>query len=250
MKKDEKQDEKQNVDLSQLKDDNLFKVDSVLKIQVSKGKYHTLRYPAKGDLKKLEIQFPERMTIDRGGDIETPSNTTARKLYLWNLLIEKVEGYPSDDLSKVPVAHKAPVANEVLRVGAVDEDYILDHFGKDYLYESDEYAVVYTTAYQAGKEFPMFFKFNQPTEQHVSRYESAVAYQQKRKKTKFSLTSKPRVDALCDLYQELVVDVYGYSTGDGMPIADCAQVPTLHQVVAVDTLFKGILEELGDQEKN
>lgn len=239
---------KSNDETKTTNDVNLFQVDAVLKIEVRKGLFHYVRYPNLDDLKKLEYQHPDKTAVDKRGEIDTDINIDieiARKKTLWSLITDKIEGYPFSDLNQVPVTHKIPVVNEVLRVGAENEAYILNHFGPDYVKEAGyDNIVVYIVADQAETEIPCGFRFSEPTEKQFTRYSKAAAFTQKIKKGEFTLSSRPKADLMCSLFTELCQDAWGYSD------TNLVTIPALHQIVALDSLFKGLNEVLGKQEKN
>jgi len=209
---------------------------------------HVLRQPTVEDIHLFEKKRLEPMEIKRG-EIIQKDNSTGAFAFLWGLLIISVAGYKYTGKNwkeKVPVLHKIPMAKVFGRGHILEEQEVIDQFGKDKLIESDdENIVLYYTDKQRGEELLMSHEFRTPTPEDNDEFSRIDSLSKtKTKKSKLIIKNLPTTKHLCNLYDSMIIKTKGY--------LDCEDfdVPVLHKVVLIKELFNVINEQMEEIEGN
>lgn len=217
---------------------------------------HVVRLPTKDDLRNLELKYPEWFETHFGGkkEIDTPDLSAERHVYLWGFLISEVKGYQfagqKNWKDKVPPKHKILVVQEITKVKATDWTEVKKHFGKEALIDSEN-EIVYTVADQAGITLVQAHVFKTPTMNDIANFQRINSFTQQMKKNKLKFQSKPAASALCDMYDELIIEAHGYQDGQAKkPQEITTDIPALHKITAVKSLLSTTEGELEFQQGN
>lgn len=217
---------------------------------------HVVAQPSKENLRCLELKYPDWFVSHFGfkKEVETPEESAKRNVYLWELIIKEVKGYSFSEQKKwkekVPPKHKILIAQEAQKVKATDWTEIKKHFGKEALIDS-EHEIVYTVADQAEITLVQGHCFKTPTLNDITNFQRITAFTQHMKKNKLKFQSRPAACALCELYDELIIEAHGYQNDFGKPPAEITiDVPALHKINAMKALLSTTDDELEFQQKN
>jgi hypothetical protein len=210
---------------------------------------HTLRQPNLEDIhlfEKEKLSYP--MEIKKG-EIMQRDNTTKAYLKLWTLLAIAVEGYKyvgENWKDKVPTLHKVPMAKVFGNGYILDEQEVIDQFGKDRLIATeDDNIVLYFTDKQKGEELLMTHEFRPPTPEDDEEFNRINSLSKaKTKKNKVIITNLPTTKAYCALYDSMIIKTNGY-----IECENC-NVPVLHKIVLIKELFAALNEQMEEIEGN
>jgi hypothetical protein len=236
----------------------MFNVKDNYEVKFKKGDRiitHTLRQPKPLDVYLFEKKSNEPMKL-RDGTITQDTSLNKAFAYLWDLLVEKVDGYDFTGKNwkeKVPVMDRIKTVRVFNEVRSWDEADVKTEFGKQQIIKkTDGSIVIYVVAKQYGGKLLMAHIFNQPTIEDVSEFERVSALSKiQPKKNRVEVTYLPTTDQFCDLYDRLIDAVKGYDLGKYEDLSTVLEmIPALHKVVALKELFSEIREELEEIEGN
>ncbi|MGD2087262.1 MAG: hypothetical protein PVH61_13845 [Candidatus Aminicenantes bacterium] len=223
-------------------------VDMKFKVEVRKGYIYTFRQLNLDDLKTIELKFPDTITTRRTGDIETPNNSVQIDLFIYEKVIEAAEGYDVKNWQKkVPIQDKIKIAKEVQKFKIVDEDDFKDYY-PDLVQDNSNFLFQYALAKQANQTIPIVYDFDFVDEDMVMRYKAANAYSQTLKKGKVIWKSKATAQAMCTLFDELIIKTIGYNNLEGN--FEAKMVPPQHKIKVINSLFSEVLSEIEEIEGN
>lgn len=217
---------------------------------------HILRETTAEDLHLYEIERRDVMSI-KGDSVDTKSRANAAKRKLWDLLTEKVEGYPFAGQNKwrekVPLQHKIQVVNTVNYVEILSEQEVTDQFGKDHLVMDWDKEAIYMAVDQDNGRLLVVHIFQQLEDADADEWDRLTALgktkiKKNRMDTYAALITKP----LIGLYNEKIIEVRGYQLGEKKEEKDdpVPGVPAFHREVAVKTLYRSMSGGLEKFEKN
>ncbi len=208
---------------------------------------HVLRQPTVEDIHLFEKKKLEPMEIKRG-EIEQKDNSSRAYLYLWQLIAISVEGYKysgKDWKEKVPALHQIAMAKVFGKGYLVEEQEVVDEFGKEKIILDDDNIVLYLVEKQKGENLLLSHVFTTPTPNDVDEFNRINSLSKtETKKSKIIIKSLPTTKQYCNLYDSMIIKTEGYS--------DCENfdVPVLHKVVLIKELFDLSNDQMEEIEGN
>lgn len=240
-------------------DDIKFNVDDKIEITIKQGGKeftHHLRQPTIDDIYITEKMTNNTLTV-KGDEVITNPSQKDPDIFLWEKIIEKVEGYSFSNSKnwkeKTPVLHKTSIAQLITKADVIDEGDVLDEFGSDCLINvDDDKVIIYLTAWQVGNEILTKHIFRQPSESEFNaqkRIKAMISTSTKR--NKIILKPKATTKEWCSLYDDIIVEAHGYIDQENTPETEiAAKVPPVHKIKAITGLFSMLNEEIKTIGKN
>lgn len=217
------------------------------------GVTHTYREINIDDLKYIELKFPNEIITRSSGEIETSDNDWKIKLAIYDRIILDFKGYDFsiDQKDRVPIKDKILVYGEATKFKVIEKDDMLTAYPDICEGENQGYWYEYALARQGGTTIPIQFTLFQPEGKHIEAWKRISAYKQIIKKNKVNWKSKAQALEVVNLFNELIIDVKGYSLDkDGTEAFTPIDTPARHKIIVINNMMPEILGMRDDFEGN
>lgn len=207
---------------------------------------HTLKQPEEKHVILFERKKDESLTV-RGDEISQENHSYRALAFLWELVVEKVEGY--EDLGekwreKVPVADRIQAVRVFGDVRPLVPEDVVFHYGQDALIDHPPLIPVFMSARQGKERLLLTHLFRAPEMKQFDEYARIQALSKtRRKRNRVEILFPVTTESYCRLYEDLCAEVIGY---DAAP----QDIPPLHKVTAVKELMAAMTEEMEEVEGN
>ncbi len=226
--------------------EDIIDIEKGVNVKVKNGPIHSLNFPTEHQLILFEKKRTSPLEASRDG-LKKKSYHARAAIYLWELTVKKVEGFTGKDWKdKVQTRHKIAVADSLWNNTALNEEDVIDIYGKEFVIDPGENIVTPLRILYNGKYVLTHHIMKPPGPEDFEKYEDVnSAETTKRKKNKVISIPKSTVKGKLEIYDSLFFSSKGYTKTD-----TAAAIPPAHKLEVLEDILSTGQDELLEEEGN